>query len=70
MPNTSLGATALQFVSTERLAEIHAHLIAKSHFQRGANGFEVPTYVLPITPAEAQSIINEITARRRAHGRP
>jgi hypothetical protein len=52
------------FVPKSRLEEIRRHLQAKREFQRGADGMEVPTYVLPMTAQEAESIINELLARR------
>lgn len=54
-------------VSTERLIEVRDHLTDGRQHQRGTDGFEVATFVLPMSPGEARSIINELIARRANH---
>lgn len=54
--------------STVRLAQIRDRIEDGRQIQRGDDGFEVPTYVLPMTPQEAREIINELIAWRSAHG--
>lgn len=56
---------AASFVPTPRLLELTEELKDLRPCKRGPNGFEVPTWVLPISPVEATMILNELIARRR-----
>jgi len=66
--SVTLTGPVVPQIHLPRLQEIKRHLLKGAQFQRGDDGLEVPTYVLPLTPVEALFIVNELIARRLKHG--